>query len=302
MHAQVGELRSIGHTAPGLRSHLLDYLDADAFVVGITSDEPTDQECLSIEELGPRVIQQQLGHAHLLLDQQLAAKVKTAPLMEQAYLVQFFAKNDTRRKLWPPRFADQFLTRKACRDLVRKHEQAHNFTYDVYVRARLDMELLEDFPKSIVDHVGDRRNELDLGPVRIDRAKRAEQLHTECSKNRASDADEDSTDENGETITHPSVVRGIAAVPSGEDYGIEGIDSETGLMDKFLIGDAAAFEADASVWMTIINNMPGYNLSQSVPLSVPSPTRGYAGNGSWLMETLRSAQMKEIFFWNTWGR
>ena len=44
-------------------------------------------------------------------------------------------------------------------------------------------------------------------------------------------------DENGEVVTRPSIVRGIAAVPSGEDYGYA---PKTGLMDKFIVGDAAA--------------------------------------------------------------
>ena len=90
-----------------------------------------------------------------------------------------------------------------------------------------------------------RSTELSSISVQIDRA--SEQTAARgLLEDRASDADEDSTDENGETITHPSVTRHCRS-PAGEDYGIEGIDSETGLMDKFLIGDAAAFEVDVGL-------------------------------------------------------
>lgn len=238
-----------------------------------------------MEGLGPRVVSQQLGDRSLLVDQKLRERTVAASLMDQAFLVQYFADNDPRSKVWPPRFADQFLSRKACRDMVRQHEKRHGFFYDVYVRARLDLELMETFPTHVVHGVYLRRQKLSMSsPLAVDRSEDPTQLYLQSSLERAQTNPEarEALDSNGDVITRPKFVHGVAAVPSGEDYGFS---PDTGLMDKFFIGDATAFEADASVWLTLVNNMTGY-ASTIVRSRTPSPTRGYSGKGTWLMESL----------------
>ena len=148
----VGGLRSIDDTAASLNSNLLAHWDADAFVVGLTPGEPSDTECDRLKGPGPRVVRVTIGPASRVLDQQLLQATQSAPLMQQAHLVHAEPQTD-----WTRRFAEQFLTRKACRDLVIEHEQQTGRKYEAYARVRLDTFLLEPFPRYFLQHIASRQ-------------------------------------------------------------------------------------------------------------------------------------------------
>ena len=80
----VGEMRSIGQTAQHLRERLLENWGADGFVVGFTAGEPSDADCASVTELGPRVVKVRLGTAEQLINQTLQAQIEAAPLLQQS--------------------------------------------------------------------------------------------------------------------------------------------------------------------------------------------------------------------------
>lgn len=61
--------------------------------------------------------------------------------------------------------------------------------------------------------------------------------------------------EYGDVVVIPHKRLGVAAVPTGQDYGPVG---NLGLNDKFLIGDSRAFEADSHVYLTLTRNLTGH--------------------------------------------
>ena len=241
-----------------------------------------------------------IGPASRVLDQQLLQATQSAPLMQQAHLVHAEPQTD-----WTRRFAEQFLTRKACRDLVIEHEQQTGRKYEAYARVRLDTFLLEPFPRYFLQHIASRQElhgiedpaivrtrpgarQLDpdapllAGVVPsvstqasslVSRFLQSGRVSTELVRfgqlgtsgwasllTKRSPGDQyevanqygvGDVESGPPTVVEPPTVHGIAAVPLGEDYGL---DAPKGLMDKLIVGDAHAFEADASVWRTILTN------------------------------------------------
>ena len=117
----VGQLRSIEHTAHSLQKNLLDQLHADAFVVGLTDGPPSAADLWKVGQLGSRVVNSSsvVGQAHHLLDEESMRQFRNASVLKTMWLV-----HEQPRVPWPSMVAQQFLTRKRCRDLVLAHERA----------------------------------------------------------------------------------------------------------------------------------------------------------------------------------
>ncbi|KAL3909625.1 MAG: hypothetical protein SGPRY_009356 [Prymnesium sp.] len=193
--------------------------------------------------------------------------------MNRSFLVQKEPQTD-----WSRRFSEQFLTRKLCRDTIRQYERETGVKYDVYARLRLDTLLLEPFPFYFLQHVFERQLyhglRKDLPSLREAQAGHKSMLspkHQIGSEFGALSADAwvELTSRKAElwayanqygvgtgkvgapTTVEPRSVRGVSAVPLGEDYGLEW---PLGLMDKMMIGDDHAFESDSSVWRSIASS------------------------------------------------
>ena len=217
----VGEPRSIGLTAPNLRTNLLDAWDADGFVASTTNarcaphtrgyrdserrggvypsplahafGRPTSLEISAIRSLGPRIKWSAVNTSEHQYNRTLYLEV-TDPSHYQDYALQRMLPNDN----WPHRAASQFLTRKVCHDGVVAYEQARGRPYEVFARVRLDTQLFAPVPASFFANIG----------------------------------------------------RADAVIPAGQAFGAPG---ERSVNDRFLVGGAEAFRADAEVWKTIIN-------------------------------------------------
>ena len=107
----VGELRSIALTGPGLRRHLIDELQADAFVVGITHGPAAKEDHDLLRALGPRLVHTALGpDAELIDTDPLLPSLLAAPNMRSMYLN--LANNGGNN--WTSKIAHQWLNRKVC--------------------------------------------------------------------------------------------------------------------------------------------------------------------------------------------
>ena len=217
----VGEPRSIALTAQSLRQHLLESVDADAFVVAIShnaSAEHLERDMKAMRGLGPRVRFLRLGSAEDLLDAHVLQQVANAPAHQRSYhVLQQVADAPAHQRsylaahsAWPRRHAEQWLTRQACADIVHEVENKRGWPYSVYGRVRLDTQLFAPLGKALVDNVTQGRNN-------------------------------------------------SAIVPVGNEFGAHPYLSVNGsdimhVTDKMLIGGRRAFDADASIWRTVISS------------------------------------------------
>ena len=115
---------------------------------------------------------------------------------------------------WPRKHAEQWLTRQACANLVHASEREQGRRYNAYARVRLDTRLFTPISNSVFKFIAAKGSS--SAPV--------------------------------------------AFVPEGNEFGedpfvkdVEGADVMH-VTDKMLIGDQRAFDADASVWRTMINS------------------------------------------------
>ena len=196
----VGELRSSSRTAPAARAHLLDEWDADAFVVALVNMNITTQAADVIAlraAFGRRLVASRFGDADELLDPHLLATLPFAPAMEGSFEIAS-GRSERRRA-----FAEQLLNRKACHELVKRHEIDRAAPYSTYSRVRLDAMFFAPPPISYA--------------------------------------------------THAAAEPRLVIVPTGDRWGQHG----DGYSDRMIVGGSTAFEADATVWRSLLDNPSG---------------------------------------------
>ena len=213
----VGQLRTLDQTAASLRAFLLDELDAEGFVVlATTGDIMSSDERTAVRALGPRIVSSRVGPEHAILNLTLVAQLARARAHADYEL-------EMREPAtgWPRRLAAFLVHLKTCYDDVRAREASRGVPYDVYVRARPDIQLFTPLPASFI--------------AQLARPGFGNQDGFGSSMAMAPAGDRDA--------------RGaVAVLPAGEDYG--------GLNDRFFVGDGAAFAADAGRWHSLYDDRP----------------------------------------------
>ena len=139
----VGQLRSVGMTAPSLRAYLLDAWEADGFLIATTDDGtmPSAAERAAAASLGPRLIRSVLNATDKVLNTTLLNALTDAPIHESNHLHRLDPDAS-----WPRRMAGQVLHNKACNDEVMAHEKARGLPYKIFARVRVDTYLFHPVP------------------------------------------------------------------------------------------------------------------------------------------------------------
>lgn len=116
----VGQPRSLELTAVGLRAHLLDHLDADAFVIAHTESElePTFEEIRDVRQrIGSRIVYMQMTAGPVNQSNWTDWAVHGHPL-------------------------SQWSSRRECAHAITNIEAARGVSYKIKARVRMDMLLL----------------------------------------------------------------------------------------------------------------------------------------------------------------
>eukprot|EP00472_Partenskyella_glossopodia_P010075 CAMPEP_0197538368 /NCGR_PEP_ID=MMETSP1318-20131121/59607_1 /TAXON_ID=552666 /ORGANISM="Partenskyella glossopodia, Strain RCC365" /LENGTH=468 /DNA_ID=CAMNT_0043096763 /DNA_START=593 /DNA_END=1999 /DNA_ORIENTATION=- len=151
-----GQLRSIHLTAPSIRQHVLEHLDADGFLFGVTIGRVSPEQRADISVLGSRVRNVILGSQPGVFDQKsYNATIASISMRKSFYL---FGNNSSRDiNGWSVKLAAMMMTRWGCLSLIRKFEQIRGKPYTTYIRMRIDTLILEPMPQDFTslaqDHV-----------------------------------------------------------------------------------------------------------------------------------------------------
>eukprot|EP00966_Prymnesium_polylepis_P025602 590506-Prymnesium_polylepis.1 len=139
----VGQLRSVGMTAPSLRAYLLDAWEADGFLIATTDEgsEPSAAERAAAASLGPRIIRSILDATDKVLNMSVLNALTNAPIHESNHLHRLHPE-----AAWPRRMAGQVLHNKMCYDEVMAHEKARGLPYKIFARVRVDTYLFHPVP------------------------------------------------------------------------------------------------------------------------------------------------------------